>query len=159
MIAGIKECHIKKFSRLVKELEQLRLDIKEYCPDVVFRLNNTSMMEIGIDKGFEDYPYIIGEDLVCDSINDVGTASYCLIDETREKELAYSKTKNNRGKSKKRSTGIGNTTGKTIRIKKGSERYQYEVYPYWNGYRTSHGDRDLTEEQFALLYLDIELYD
>ena len=33
MIAGIKECHIKKFSRLVQELEQLRKDIEEYCPD------------------------------------------------------------------------------------------------------------------------------
>lgn len=30
MIGGIKEYHIKKFSRLVKELEQLRKDIK--CP-------------------------------------------------------------------------------------------------------------------------------
>ena len=159
MIAGIKECHIKKFSRLVQELEQLRQDIKEYCPDVVFRLNNTCVMEIGIDKGLEDYPYIIGEDLICDSINDVGTESYCLVDEDREKQLAYSKTKDNRGKSKKGSNTIGNTTGKTIRIKKGSERYKEEVYPYWNGYRNGHGDEDLTEEQFALLYLDIKLYE
>ena len=56
MIGGIKEYHIKKFSRLVKELEQLRKDIEEYCPDVVFRLNNSCMMEIGIDNGEEDYP-------------------------------------------------------------------------------------------------------
>lgn len=145
MIAGIKECHIKKFSRLVKELEQLRLDIKEYCPDVVYRLNNTSTMELGIDKGFEDYPYIIAEGLICDSINDVGTESYCLVDEDKEKQLAYSK--NNRGKK----------LDKPIRIKKGSERYQDEVYPYWNGYKNSHGD--LTEKQFALLYLGVELYE
>lgn len=147
MIGGIKECHIRKFSRLVQELEQLRKDIKEYCPDVVFRLNNTCMMEIGIDKGFRDFPYIVAEILDCESINDVGTESYCIVDEDKEKQLAYSKTKNRRG----------NKLGEPIRIKKGSERYQDEVYPYWNGYRNGRGD--LTEEQFALLYLDVELYE
>lgn len=35
MVAGIKEYHIKKFSRLVQELEQLRQDIQEYCPEEV----------------------------------------------------------------------------------------------------------------------------
>ena len=154
MIAGIKECHIKKFSRLVQELEKLRKDIEEYCPDVVFRLNNTCMMKIGVDKGIGNYPYIVEEHLLCDSINDVGTESYCLVDEDREKQLAYSK---NRSRSKKGSNTLGNATGKTIRIKKGSERYKEEVYPYWNGYRNGYGD--LTEEQFALLYLDIELYE
>lgn len=147
MIGGIKEYHIKKFSRLVKELEQLRKDIEEYCPDVVFRLNNSCMMEIGIDNGEEDYPYIIEEILQCESINDLGRESYCIVDEDKEKQLAYTKTKNNRG----------NKSGKAIRIKKGSERYQDEVYPYWNGYRNGRGD--LTEEQFALLYLGVELYE
>ncbi len=147
MIAGIKECHIKKFSRLVQELEQLRKDIEEYCPDVEFRLNNTSKLEIGINKGFDDYPYIIAEDLDCESINDVGRKSYCLVDEDKERQLAYSKAKNSRG----------NKAGKPIRIKKGSERYQDEVYPYWNGYRNGHGD--LTEKQFALLFLNVELYE
>lgn len=147
MIGGIKECHIRKFSRLVKELEQLRKDIKEYCPDVVFRLNNTCMMEIGIDKGFSDFPYIIAEVLDCESINDVGTESYCIVDEDKEKQLAYSKAKNSRS----------NKSGEPTRIKKGSERYLDEVYPYWNGYRNGRGD--LTEEQFALLYLDVELYE
>lgn len=147
MIGGIKEYHIKKFSRLVKELEQLRKDIKEYCPDVVFRLNNTCMMEIGLDKGYSDFPYVIAEILDCESINDVGTESYCIVDEDKEKQLAYTKTKNNRG----------NKSSKAIRIKKGSERYQDEVYPYWNGYRNGRGD--LTEEQFALLYLGVELYE
>jgi hypothetical protein len=154
MIVGIKECHIKKFSRLVQELEQLRKDIEEYCPDVVFRLADTSLMEIGIDSDDGDYPYIVQERLYCESINDVGSASYCLVNENREKELAYSK---NRSRSKKGRNTLGNTTCKKIRIKKGSERYKEEVYPYWNGYRNGHGD--LTEEQFALLYLDIELYD
>lgn len=147
MIGGIKECHIRKFSRLVQELEQLRKDIKQYCPDVVFRLNNTCMMEIGIDKGFSDFPYIIAEVLDCESINDVGTESYCIVDEDKEKQLAYSKAKNSRS----------NKSSEPTRIKKGSERYQDEVYPYWNGYRNGRGD--LTEEQFALLYLDIELYE
>lgn len=50
-----------------------------------------------------------------------------------------------------------NLASEPTRIKKGSERYQDEVYPYWNGYRNGRGD--LTEEQFALLYLDIELYE
>lgn len=144
MIAGIKECHIKKFSRLVKELEQLRLDIEKYCPNVVFRLSDTSIMELGIGSEDNDYPYIIQERLYCDCINDVGVKSYCIVDKDKEKELAYSKAK-----SKK--------TDKTIRIKKGSERYQDEVYPYWNGYRNGH--EDLTEEQFALLYLNIKLYE
>ena len=147
MIGGIKECHIRKFSRLVQELEQLRKDIKQYCPDVVFRLNNTCMMEIGIDKGFSDFPYIIAEVLDCESINDVGTESYCIVDEDKEKQLAYSKAKNSRS----------NKSSEPTRIKKGSERYKDEVYPYWNGYRNGRGD--LTEEQFALLYLDIELYE
>lgn len=147
MIAGIKERHIKKFSRLVKELEQLRLDIEKYCPNVVFRLNDTSIMELGIGSEDNDYPYIIQERLYCDCINDVGVKGYCIVDEDKEKQLAYSKTKNRRG----------NKLGKSIRIKKGSERYQDEVYPYWNGYRNGHDD--LTEEQFALLYLDVELYE
>lgn len=147
MIGGIKERHIRKFSRLVQELEQLRKDIKEYCPDVVFRLNNTCMMEIGLDNDIGDYPYIISEILECECINDVGSESYCIVDEDKEKQLAYTKTKNNRG----------NKSGKAIRIKKGSERYQDEVYPYWNGYRNGCGD--LTEEQFALLYLGVELYE
>lgn len=147
MISGIKEYHIKKFSRLVKELEQLRKDIEEYCPNVVFRLNNSCMMEIGIDKGEEDCPYIITEILQCESVNDLGIASYCLVDEDKEEQLAYTKTKNNRS----------NKTGVPIRIKKGSERYQEEVYPYWNGYRNGCGD--LTEDQFALLYLNVELYE
>ena len=140
MIAGIKECHIKKFSRLVQELEQLRLDIKEYCPDVVFRLNNTSTMELGIDKGFEDYPYIIAEDLICDSINDVGTESYCLVGEDSEKQLAYHKTKS-----------------KSNRVKIGSDRYMDEVYPYWNGYKNTRGT--MTQKEFALSCLGIELYE
>ena len=117
MIGGIKECHIRKFSRLVQELEQLRKDIKQYCPDVVFRLNNTCMMEIGIDKGFSDFPYIIAEVLDCESINDVGTESYCIVDEDKEKQLAYSKAKNSRS----------NKSSEPTRIKKGSERYQDEV--------------------------------
>lgn len=147
MIGGIKECHIKKFSRLVQELEQLRQDIEEYCPEVAFRLNNTCMMEIGVDKGIGDYPYIIAETLICESINDVGTESYCIVDEDKEKQLAFSKTKRGSSISGK----------KIVRIKKGSKRYQEDVYPYWNGYRNCSGD--LTEEQFALLHLGVELYD
>ena len=147
MIAGIKECHIKKFSRLVQELEQLRKDIKEYCPEVVYRLSDTSILELGIDSDDGDYPYIVQEMLYCDSINDVGDESYCIIDEDKQRQLSYSKTKRGSSISGK----------KVVRIKKGSKRYQEEVYPYWNGYRNGFGN--LTEEQFALLHLGIELYD
>lgn len=150
MVAGIKKYHIKKFSRLVQELEQLRQDIQEYCPEAVYRLNTCQSLELGIDPGqFDDYPYIVAEDLLCDAINDVGTESYC-VDESREHELSYRKRKKV-GRTYQPAKGL-------TRIKIGSNRYYEEVYPYWNGYRNGFNS-NLTEKEFAELHLGVELYD
>lgn len=92
MTNGIKDYHIKKFSRLVQELDQLREDIQKYNPNVVFRLHDTSSLELGIHDG-EGYPYVISEYFDCDAINDVGQESYCTIDKYEELGLHYFKEK------------------------------------------------------------------
>lgn len=150
---GIKDYHIRKFSRLVQELDSLLKDIRAYCPDAVYRLNTSEFLELGIHgKDCEDdYPYIISERLSCDDINDVGRASYCL-DETAEAELHYCKDTD-------RSKSVHAWT-KTKRIKKGTSAYFDEVHPYYIGYCASRVYHEpMSEEEFASEYLNIELVD
>lgn len=100
MVNGIKENHIKKFSRLVQELEELQDEIKQYCPNATFvsDTDNFALCVMG-ESEYTDYQYIevISEQLSSDNIADIGSA----YEESEEsmKDLHYSKKSQKRGKS------------------------------------------------------------
>ncbi len=156
MIGGVKEAHIKKFSRLVQELYDLLRTIRKYNPNVCYRLLNCESMSIGLNSNEDDdYPTILSEMLECDSINDVGTAVYD-IDEEASERCSYIKHSRNK---LNRSHG-SNRTKRQIKI--GSEDYYEDVVPFYNGYKNSFifdFDEPLSEKEFASIHLGIELVD
>lgn len=136
----IKKCHIKKFSRLVYELQHLLRDIQKYCPDATYRLHDTSDLEIGIDTGDpDDLPYYTSMRLDCEAINDVGSRSYCLVSEDEEAELRYY------GPEPKKLKSLYSRLEIVSRE---------DVEPYYTGYVNNLMDPEtaLTIEQFALQY-------
>lgn len=138
----IKKCHVKKFSRLVYELQHLLQDIQKYCPNAIYRLHDTSDLEIGIDTGDpEDFPYYTSMRLDCEAINDVGLRSYCLVSEDEEAELRYYGPESKKPKSSYSPKGVKFVS-------------REDVEPYYRGYVNSLMDPEtaLTIEQFALQY-------
>ena len=137
----IQKRHLKKFSRLTKELMNLLEEVQEYCPEACYRLNNGEGLQFGITGddnggygGSCDCPYYIEERFYCEPINDIGNETYCLLSDEEAEELSYSKTS---------------------RIK-GQRKIQHsEVKDFYNGYCNNCLGDPLPIEEFAKKYLGI----
>lgn len=136
----IQKRHLRKFSRLTKELMSLLEEVREYCPEACYRLNNCESLQFGIEteeNGFGgncDCPYYIEEDFYCESINDIGNETYCLLSDEEAEELSY------------------------VRIPriKGQRKIQHsEVKDFYNGYCNSCLGDPMPIEEFAKRYLGI----
>lgn len=136
----IQKRHLKKFSRLVQELQELLKEVQQYCPEAVYRLNTCESLEFGLNADGDDYPYYISEDLYCDAINDNGLESYCLLSEDEEDELRYSPRK--RG---------SNTVPKTMSYSKS------DIKAFYNGYCNSCLGEPLPIKEFAKKYLKVDI--
>ena len=145
MKTKIHKKHLKKFCRLVYELNELLEEIQKYCPEAVYRLNTCESMQLGIDADFDCYPYYVEQTLFCNPINDVGSESYCLIDEYEEQELRYT------GKATRQMKRV-----EASPFKKVSKAY---VEPFYNGYKNTRfaDEKTLSIEDFAKTYLGVEI--
>lgn len=135
----IQKRHLKKFSRLVQELQELLKEVQQYCPEAVYRLNTCESLEFGLSDD-EDYPYYVSENFYCDAINDVGNESYCLLSEDEESEMRYSRNK--RG---------SNTVPKTMSYSKS------DIKAFYNGYCNSCLGEPLPIKEFAKKYLKVDI--
>ena len=71
----IQKRHLKKFSRLVQELQELLKEVQQYCPEAVYRLNTCESLEFGLNADGDDYPYYISE-------------AYKIIEKMEDKQLS-----------------------------------------------------------------------
>ena len=136
----IQKRHLKKFSRLVQELQELLEEVQQYCPEATYRLNTCESLDFGIDSNNDDYPYYISEPFYCDAINDVGSESYCLLSEDEENEMRYSPRK--RG---------SNSDSKKISYSKS------DIKAFYTGYCNSCMGEPLPIKEFAKKFLGVDM--